>query len=201
MQRADIWRLESAALQHHSEAVVRELESALGVTRNQARRIVQDELGEPIVVAAKAMSLPADVLQRMLLFINPRVGQSVDRVYELATLYGEISVGAAQRLIAIWREADQAADRQAGHEPPRLARGRRDRSASALRGRPPSRPGRRNRGRVPPAEAVSGHDLIEEVTTGTVLDLDDPDIGVEAQLAGETPRSSPRVPAAAPRTR
>ena len=83
----------------------------------QARRIVQDELGEPIVAAAKAMNLPEDVLQRMLLFINPRVGQSVDRVYELATLYGEISVGAAQRLIAIWRQADQAADRQAGHEP------------------------------------------------------------------------------------
>src|SRR5262245_4265622 len=113
MQRADIWRLESAALQHHSETVVRELECALGVSRNQARRIVQDELGEPIVVAAKAMSLPADVLQRMLLFINPRVGQSVDRVYELATLYGEISVEAAQRLIAIWREADQAAERSA----------------------------------------------------------------------------------------
>jgi hypothetical protein len=117
MQRADIWRLESAALQHHSEAVVRELESALGVSRNQARRIVQDELGEPIVVAAKAMSLPADVLQRMLLFINPRVGQSVDRVYELATLYVEISVEAAQRLIAIWREADPAVDRQAGQAP------------------------------------------------------------------------------------
>ncbi len=116
LQRADIWRLESAALQHNSEAVVRELERALGVSRNQARRIVQDELGEPIVVAAKAMSLPADVLQRMLLFINPRVGQSVDRVYELATLYGEISVDAARRLIAIWREADQAAHRQLRHE-------------------------------------------------------------------------------------
>jgi len=77
---------------------------------------VQDELGEPIVVAAKAMSLPADVLQRMLLFINPRVGQSVDRVYELATLYSEISVDAARRLIAIWRDADQAANGQIGRE-------------------------------------------------------------------------------------
>ena len=30
------------------------------------------------------MSLPADVLQRIVLFMNPRVGQSVDRVYELS---------------------------------------------------------------------------------------------------------------------
>ncbi len=49
------------------------------------------------MVAAKAMDLPADVLQRLLLFMNPWVGQSVDRVYELAELYGEISVDAARR--------------------------------------------------------------------------------------------------------
>jgi hypothetical protein len=92
MQRTDIWRLESAALQHNSEAVVRELERMLGLSRAQARRIVNDELGEPIAVAAKALNLPSDVLQRMLLFMNPHVGQSVDRVYELAELYGEITV-------------------------------------------------------------------------------------------------------------
>ena len=91
MQRSDAWRLESAALQHNTEAVVRDLERVLGVSRRLARRIVNDELGEPIVAAAKAMALPADVLQRMLLFMNPRVGQSVDRVYQLAALYGEIT--------------------------------------------------------------------------------------------------------------
>jgi Uncharacterised protein conserved in bacteria (DUF2336) len=107
MQRADTWRLEAAALQHNTEAVVRELESTLGISRAQARRVISDESGEPIVVAAKAMDLPADVVQRVLLFMNPRIGQSVDRVYELADLYGEISVDAARRLIAIWREADK----------------------------------------------------------------------------------------------
>jgi hypothetical protein len=108
MQRTDIWRLESAALQHNGEAVVHELERVLGVSRAQARRIVNDELGEPIVVAAKAVELPSDVLQRMLLFMNPHVGQSVDRVYELAELHRDISVDAARRLVAIWREADAA---------------------------------------------------------------------------------------------
>ena len=117
MQRADVWRLESAALQHNTEIVMRELEQMLGLTRTQARRIINDELGEPIVVAAKAMDLPTDVLQRMLLFINPRVGQSVERVYELAALYGEIRVDAARRLVAIWRDAEVAKSRPDRHEP------------------------------------------------------------------------------------
>jgi hypothetical protein len=107
MQRADTWRLEAAALQHNTETVVRELERTLGISRAQARRIISDDSGEPIVVAAKAMDLPADVVQRVLLFMNPRIGQSVDRVYELAELYGEISVNAARRLLAVWREADK----------------------------------------------------------------------------------------------
>ncbi len=108
MQRADVWRLESYVLQRNTEAVVRELERVLGVSRAQARRIVDDELGEPIVVAARAMNLPADVLQRMLLFMSPRLQQSIDRVHELAALHAEISVDAARRLVAIWRHAERA---------------------------------------------------------------------------------------------
>ena len=117
MQQADVWRLESSVLKRQTEAVLREIERMLGVSRTQSRRIVEDELGEPIVVAAKAMNLPADVLQRMLLFVNPRVGQSVNRVYELAALYSEVSVDAARRLVAIWRDADRAESRPAHHEP------------------------------------------------------------------------------------
>jgi hypothetical protein len=111
LQRADIWRLEAFALAHNSAAVIRELERALGISQAQARRIVSDEQGEPIVAAAKAMNLPADVLQRVLLFLNPAIGQSVERVYELSTLYSEISVDAARRLIAILRDADPAPEK------------------------------------------------------------------------------------------
>jgi hypothetical protein len=115
MQQADIWRFESSALQHKTEAVLRELERALGISRRTALRIVEDDSGEPIVAAAKAMELPADVLQRILLFMNPRVGQSVDRVYELAGLYADITVDAARRLIGIWRDADPPEMRAAKH--------------------------------------------------------------------------------------
>jgi hypothetical protein len=115
MQQTDIWRFESSALQHKTEAVLRELERALGISRRTALRIVEDDSGEPIVAAAKAMELPADVLQRILLFMNPRVGQSVDRVYELAGLYADITVDAALRLIGIWRDADPPEMRTAKH--------------------------------------------------------------------------------------
>lgn len=106
LQRADVWRLETAALRHHTGTLMRELERALGISYQQSRRIVEDETGEPIVAAAKAMSIPADVLQRIVLFMNPRVGQSVDRVYELSSLYREISVEAARRLVTILRTAE-----------------------------------------------------------------------------------------------
>jgi hypothetical protein len=117
MQRAEIWRLESAALQHNTEALVGELARTLGVSRAQARRIVNDAMGEPMVVAAKAAQLPADTLRRVLLFMIPWAGQSVDRIYELAELYGEISVEAACRLISIWRDADPEGNSHVHYEP------------------------------------------------------------------------------------
>ena len=116
-QRADIWRLESAALQHNTETLVGELGRMLGVSRAQARRIVNDEMGEPMVVAAKAVELPAETLRRVLLFMTPWAGQSVDRVYELAELYAAISVDAACRLISIWRNADPAENSHVHYEP------------------------------------------------------------------------------------
>ncbi len=132
MQRADTWRLEAAALRHNTEAATRELERTLGISRTQARRVIGDELGEPIVAAAKAVDLPADVVQRVLLFMNPRIGQSVDRLYELAELYGEITVMAARRLVSVWREADPDDDKSMAHHKPVAWRTAADNARRAL---------------------------------------------------------------------
>ncbi|MEA2946967.1 MAG: hypothetical protein QOI40_2297 [Alphaproteobacteria bacterium] len=150
MPRPDVWRLESAALQHNTETVMRELEHTLGLARAQTRRIVSDELGEPIVVAAKAMNLPADVLQRMLLFMNPSVGQSIDRVYALAELYREISEDAALRLVAIWRDAEEPDDEVGRQEPVtwRTAAENARRALSEVSRRPALQQTPRLRGRV-----------------------------------------------------
>jgi hypothetical protein len=105
-----VGRLETSALAHNVDAFTREVELAFGISSRLARRIVADELGEPIVVVAKALRAPRAVLERILLFVNPRIGQSVQRVYELATRYDEISTLAALRLVAIWQAADPPAE-------------------------------------------------------------------------------------------
>lgn len=120
--RESTHRLEAAALGHNSELFARELERVLAISRAQARRLYEDELGEPIVVAAVALGMPDTVLQRILLCLNPRISQSVQRVYDLALLHEEIDTEAALRLVAIWQashpaETKSAASRTAGHQP------------------------------------------------------------------------------------
>jgi hypothetical protein len=102
-------RLEVAALARRREDFVQELAQLLLISREQARRIVDDELGEPIMIAAKALSVPRDVLYRILIFINTAVGQSVQRVHALAQLHDEITLHVAQDMVSIWQalQADQ----------------------------------------------------------------------------------------------
>jgi hypothetical protein len=56
------------------------------------------------VVAAKALGMTAALLQRILLVLNPLIGQSVGRVYDLARLFDELRPEAAERMLAIWRK-------------------------------------------------------------------------------------------------
>jgi hypothetical protein len=107
-----IARLEAAALSHNTAAFCRELESTFGLSHELARRLTDDESGEPVVVVARALAMPADVLQRILLCLNPSISQSVLRVYELARLYEDVAPQAAQRMIAIWRASHKPAQQR-----------------------------------------------------------------------------------------
>ncbi len=100
-----IRRLETAALQRNAGEFSRMLERALGIGQILAERIARDHSGEPIVIAAKALGMKASVLQRILLFLNPAIGQSVERVHDLARLFDELTPHAAERMLTIWREA------------------------------------------------------------------------------------------------
>lgn len=106
-----VQRLETAALDCRSEDFGRELVSALGLTRVQARRIVADEWGEPLLVAMKALAMPSDVFLRVLLFLNPTIGQSVERVFDLVDLYYRLSTVTAARLVGSWVSAPAGAKR------------------------------------------------------------------------------------------
>ena len=96
-------RLEAAALSQQLNDFTNILESALLLPRGIAERITGDRSGEPLLIAARSLGMPAAVLQRILLFINPAISHSVQRVYELAALYDELSHDTAESMLAIWR--------------------------------------------------------------------------------------------------
>lgn len=110
-----IRRLEQAALQRNTGEFGRMLERTLGIEWKLAERIVHDPSGEPVVVAARALGMTGAVLQRILLFLNPTVGQSVERVYDLARLYDDLTPTAAERMLAIWRQSSTGS--QTAHAP------------------------------------------------------------------------------------
>jgi hypothetical protein len=110
-------RLELAALEHNGDAFARELERTLAISRAQAQRLMDDTSGEPIVVAAVALGMPAAVLQRILLCLNPAVSRSVQRVYDRALLQEEIEPDTALRLVAIWQASRRAEKKSAPARP------------------------------------------------------------------------------------
>jgi hypothetical protein len=107
-------RLEAAVLEHRPAEFVQLLERTLQLPHAVAQKIAEDPFGEPIVVAAKALGMPSAALQRILLLINPAIGHSVARVYELSALYDEITVQTAESLLDIWRGG---AVRRPGYQP------------------------------------------------------------------------------------
>ncbi|HEY6383603.1 MAG TPA: hypothetical protein VIY07_17590 [Pseudolabrys sp.] len=100
-------RLESAALKSDPGEFSRVLERALGISRELADKITRDYSGETIVVVAKAIGLKSEVLQRILLCLNPIIGQSTRQVYELSRLFDEISPASAEYMLGIWRTSSR----------------------------------------------------------------------------------------------
>lgn len=94
-------RLEAAVLARNREAFAQDLAQALQISRAQARRIADDELGEAIVIAAKALNIRRGALYRILLFVN--IGRSAARIRSLSELHHELPAQAAAHMVAIWR--------------------------------------------------------------------------------------------------
>jgi hypothetical protein len=109
-----VQRLEAAALARRPEEVAGELERALGVSAEVAWRVVDDAGGEPLLVAAKALDMSSEVLVRILLFVNPSIGESVSRVFALAQLYVDLPHAAALQVLASLRSSIPA---RAMHQP------------------------------------------------------------------------------------
>ena len=110
-------RLERAILAGNGEEFAHQLANALKIPHWQAQHIARDELGEPVVVSAKALGMPRDVLYRVLIFVNPSVGHSVERVHALALLHDEITAQTARGMVAIWQALHHHEQASAKHRP------------------------------------------------------------------------------------
>jgi uncharacterized protein (DUF2336 family) len=103
--------LEQAALAADSSRFEAELADALILTSRVAARIASDPGGEPLACALKALGMPAESYQRVLLFLNPSLGASVMDVYRLARLYDIIEPRTALIMLAAWRGSALSATR------------------------------------------------------------------------------------------
>jgi hypothetical protein len=109
--------LEQAAVAGRRQEFTTLLQQSLGISRALATRIVADISGEPFAVVSRALAMPSEVFQRILMFLNPDIGQSVQRVYDLADLFLDLPQDSALHLLSVWRSADRAEARAAIHRP------------------------------------------------------------------------------------
>lgn len=103
--------LEMAAFASDTENFTRELGDALLLPQQLAAQIVEDRGGEPLACAMKALGMPSDVYQRVLMFLDPQIGSSVMTVFRLARLYDHTSEQAALIMLGIWRNTSAAETR------------------------------------------------------------------------------------------
>jgi hypothetical protein len=108
--------LERGAFARDRAGFAIELADALHLPASVGQRIVADGSGELLACAAKTLSMPSDVFQRVLLFLKPEWSSSVVSVLRLARLYDSLSEHAALIMLSVWRGAI-VAQTKAKHRP------------------------------------------------------------------------------------
>jgi Uncharacterised protein conserved in bacteria (DUF2336) len=103
--------LEMAAFAADVENFTLELGEALILPAQIASQVVNDPGGEPLACAARALDMPSAVFQRVLLFLKPEFGSSVNLVYRLSRLYDRLSERSALIMLAAWRGSTMAVSR------------------------------------------------------------------------------------------
>ncbi len=103
--------LEMAAFAEDIENFALELGEALILPSRIAAQVVNDPGGEPLACALKALDMSGAAFQRVLMFLNPEFGSSVNNVYRLSRLYDRLSERSALVMLAAWRGSTMAVTR------------------------------------------------------------------------------------------
>ena len=100
-----------AAFAEDTENFAREIGEALILPARIATQVVNDPGGEPLACAARALDMPSAAFQRVLMFLNPEFGSSVQNVYRLSRLYDRLTERSALVMLAAWRGSTMAVTR------------------------------------------------------------------------------------------
>ncbi|MCP4615888.1 MAG: DUF2336 domain-containing protein [Bradyrhizobium sp.] len=130
--------LEMAAFASDTENFALELGEALILPARIAAQVTSDPGGEPLACAMKALGTPSAVFQRILLFLNPEFGTSVDKVFRISRMYERLTERSALVMIAAWRGSSMATAR--ARYRPALYDDERQRARSAGASRPTVQP-------------------------------------------------------------
>jgi hypothetical protein len=103
--------LQMAAFAEDAENFILELGEALILPSRIAAQVVDDPGGEPLACAARALDMPSEVFQRVLIFLNPEFGSSVHNVFRLSRMYDRLSERSALIMLAAWRGSTMAVAR------------------------------------------------------------------------------------------
>jgi len=132
--------LEMAAFASDAENFALELGEALILPARIAAQVTNDPGGEPLACAMKALDTPSPIFQRVLLFLNPEFGTSVQKVYRISRLYDRLTERSALVMIAAWRGSSMATAR-AKYRPALYDEGRQRARAVPGERRPAVQPG------------------------------------------------------------
>jgi hypothetical protein len=100
--------LEMAAFASDAENFALELGEALILPSLIAAKVTGDPGGEPLACAMKALSTPSPIFQRILLFLNPEFGASVQKVFRISRMYERLTERSALVMISAWRGSSMA---------------------------------------------------------------------------------------------
>jgi len=103
--------LEMAAFVADLENFTLELGETLILPASIAQQIVNDSGGEPLACAMRALGMPGPVFERVLLFLKPDFGTSVNTVYRLSRLYHRLGERSSLVMLAAWRGSSMAQTR------------------------------------------------------------------------------------------
>lgn len=92
-----------AADAHNRSDFALALQRRLGLTVRTAWQIANDDSGEPLVVLSRAIGMDSELLLRILLLLNPKIGHSIERVFSLMRLSEDLGAQPAAAILASWQ--------------------------------------------------------------------------------------------------